>query len=579
MISADERQAVLLALLASGRLSSARLLGSHELAWGKTRQIVAAVEGNIALGDRSILMRLGLCPRFPLVLPHVFVAVPDAVGTIPHVEASGRICYRSEEGLLIDTRVPYQVLEEALDAALQTLAKGLSGENWHDFVDEIAAYWSQLTCARPIESYVEPDDRLRRLDVGARNREKPVFVADSIDSVRTFYNQYVASPPLHRALYVPLEASVLGERWNPRDFMSLEWTRSFVQRHLTKDNRKELEHLGRRPYSWALVLLGIPRPRGGRGLVGLEYRAVSGGSPLHRGKTTRPPRYIPLERRDRAITMARADGSIDLRKKRVVVAGCGAVGGHLALMLARAGVGHLTLVDPDTLVAENTFRHVLGRSGVRQRKVHALRYEISGKVPYIEVDVRDRPIEEVLQKRTIDFSGIDLLVYAAGDVTVGLHVNERIHQLADGLPMLFTWLEPYGIGGHALLARTGAPDARGCFGCLFDSPIDGEPRRNRADFAAPGQHFAKQVSGCATMYTPYADLDAVRTAELAARLALDSLRGRPVGHPVLSWRGDGEAFRAAGFLTSARYERGEKELHEERFSYARESCAVCGSQS
>jgi molybdopterin-synthase adenylyltransferase len=576
VISADQQQSLLRALLATGRLSSARLLGPDELAWGKSRQIAAAVEGNIDIEGRDVTLRVGLCPRFPLTLPDIFVVLPDVLGTIPHIERDGRVCYRPDEGLLIDYRVPLQVLEEAIEMAVETIAAGISGVNAADFLDELEAYWRQLTEEDAVQCYVDPDDTLRRVDVGRPRRNRPTLVADSFAKVQAFRGDpRLEPPPLFAAHYVPLRTSVLEERFRPRDFESLEWTRHLVSTHLSAENRKELERLGARNYPRALVVLGVPRPKGGKTLVGLDYEGVTGGSPLRHGAPRRPARYVALQRRDRAVIAARAEGALAMSTRRIGLVGCGSVGGYLALQLARAGVGHLTLIDPDKLTAQNAFRHVLGSSAIGTPKVDAMKRELTAKVPYVDVALHRTRIEEALQSREIDIGKLDLLIYAAGDPTVGLYVNEQLHGVSDAPALLFTWLEPYGIGGHALLTKTHGEDARGCFGCLFDSPIDGETRHNRADFAEPGQYFAKDVSGCATMYTPYADLDAARTAELAARLALDFLRGRSVGHPLLSWKGDSEAFRAAGFRTSARYGLDEKALHEQRFSYARETCTAC----
>lgn len=48
-----------------------------------------------------------------------------------------------------------------------------------------------------------------------------------------------------------------------------------------------------------------------------------------------------------------------LRRSRVAVFGCGALGGVLIDQLARAGVGHLTLIDRDTVELSNLHRQVL----------------------------------------------------------------------------------------------------------------------------------------------------------------------------------------------------------------------------
>src|SRR5437867_8391247 len=62
-----------------------------------------------------------------------------------------------------------------------------------------------------------------------------------------------------------------------------------------------------------------------------------------------------------------------LSGKHVAVIGCGSFGSAIAEMLARAGIGQLTLIDPDVLSAENLGRHVLTQKDLGRPKVEALR--------------------------------------------------------------------------------------------------------------------------------------------------------------------------------------------------------------
>lgn len=48
-----------------------------------------------------------------------------------------------------------------------------------------------------------------------------------------------------------------------------------------------------------------------------------------------------------------------LREKRILVVGCGGLGGHLIEMLSRIGVGHLRVVDGDVFESSNLNRQLL----------------------------------------------------------------------------------------------------------------------------------------------------------------------------------------------------------------------------
>lgn len=74
------------------------------------------------------------------------------------------------------------------------------------------------------------------------------------------------------------------------------------------------------------------------------------------------------ERFRRSRSVLSADGLKRLLRARVFVAGCGGLGGHVAALLARSGVGSFVLCDPDTFDESNLNRQMfcteaaLGRS-------------------------------------------------------------------------------------------------------------------------------------------------------------------------------------------------------------------------
>ena len=73
------------------------------------------------------------------------------------------------------------------------------------------------------------------------------------------------------------------------------------------------------------------------------------------------------------------------REKRVLLLGCGSLGAPVAELLARAGIGHLTVVDMELFEPENTARHILGFSSVNQSKALELAARLRREIPGISV--------------------------------------------------------------------------------------------------------------------------------------------------------------------------------------------------
>src|SRR5699024_1594230 len=116
--------------------------------------------------------------------------------------------------------------------------------------------------------------------------------------------------------------------------------------NLSKTNRAQLHRLTkRRPRNNEYVIVRLPRPSGGATLFGIRFNGVYGPHPLReRGRANK---LVPLvlQRCDRSYLVERGGGHATLRTKRILLVGCGAVGGHLAIDLARAGICDLTVVD------------------------------------------------------------------------------------------------------------------------------------------------------------------------------------------------------------------------------------------
>jgi molybdopterin/thiamine biosynthesis adenylyltransferase len=547
-----------------------------------TRGGADGLEGEILVDGHAVTLQLVLDTTFPLCLPRFYLQPWDALGFIPHVDKSGLVCFTDPEGLVIDRRRPLDVVVDSLERAVRILSDGVSGRNKADFVDELEAHWQRLPNSLKMISVLDPGDKVGGIWIAVDHEATPKqwYVAGVPHDISAFFNGAGIGKKVtfQNGLFVPLEpgSSVVppspsGQMWSAAE------ARRVLLGGLSEANRvRLLKATKSRPGFREYVIVGVPRPSGGDAIVGLGFEQVGPKHPLCEGGTAGKVVPIQLERRERSFMIPRGGGDADLGSKRILIAGGGAVGSPLAFELARAGILDLTVIDPDSLTADNTFRHALGRRHWGKRKAQALKDEIEAELPYIRVTPIVDTIENALAASSIRLRDYDLVVSALGNPTVELALNERLHTEPDSPAALFVWVEPLGIGGHTLLVNNSGDG--GCFECLYTDP-DGDEQTlaNRAAFAAPGQSFGRALSGCGSLHTPYGALDAQQTASLAARLAIDALTGRELGNPLLSWKGDPRAFEAAGFRLSERYNTTRDQIDRQRYAYKTKYCPVCGS--
>ena len=346
--------------------------------------------------------------------------------------------------------------------------------------------------------------------------------------------------------------------------------------YCSPENRARLETLlQKRSFTHEYLIIRLPRPSGDAVLFGIHFQTLNELHPLANREKASSIKPIVILRQDKHYLVQRGGGQVALSEKKVLLLGCGAVGGNLAFELSRAGVEHLHLVDPDVLEPENTYRHILGKRHWSSGKAIALKQSLRAQLPFSKAKSFTCTIEKLIASNKVALFSYDLIISAIGNPTSELALNEFVRKKGGGPPIIFTWVEPYGIGGHAVL--TGLSDMPGCFECLYAQSNPGEHLHNRASFAAPGQVFRRSIAGCRNLYTPYGSLDAAQTAQLATRLAIETLTGRAQKNRICSWKGDSATFVAEGFKVSERYKLSLDRLEQLETSFASDVCPVCRS--
>ena len=583
-------------VVSAGLLSDVLVIEAGQLRerWAGAHRVVAGIEGLTTHEGQDFMIRVGLTRNFPYELPVVFSLDSTHCGRIPHVFADGYVCYREIEGLLLDPYDPVGIIRFALLEALQILVDGLSRRNIREFVEELTLYWPGAQAAVNLFEPGEDFAKIGSFQIAeglrgiARNQEErveallsrvPMFREQMLGPLMRLCAGALVGESWESGIYIPLDVPVSF----PASFRDGGWTLEqvarFVRRGLSKKRQGRLDRMTRRaPQASCFTILGVPRDRGEPNLVGIRFTEVRGGHPLGRSPSQANVTPFRLHRFDQRYLKARS-GARNLGGVRVLLVGCGAVGGHVGMEMARCGVGHIDLVDPDVLSAENAFRHVLGTpsSLLPMGKATLLASTISQKYPSVSTSAKQSRVEDVLAEGLLELADYSLIIMATGDHNVDRMVNAQLFSRDRRCAILYTWLEPLGIGGHALLDSS--EKKPGCFECLFTShPADASPQLcNRAAFTAAGQVFTRELAGCGNAFTPYSSLDAMRTAELAVRVAVSALTRELEGPLLRSWKGTADGFRREGYQTSERFESTSDELGSGRADFCAEQCRICGT--
>ncbi len=157
-------------------------------------------------------------------------------------------------------------------------------------------------------------------------------------------------------------------------------------------------------------------------------------------------------------------GQQRLNSSQVVVVGCGALGSVGAEMLARAGVGHLTVVDRDFVEASNLQRQSLfterdalenlPKAVAAERVLRSINSSI--EVKGVVADVTFENIEELCREADLIFDGSD-------NFEVRFLIND--YSVREGTP----WVYGAALGAYGISFAV-VPGYTPCLRCLFSEP-------------------------------------------------------------------------------------------------------------
>ncbi|HBK4768678.1 TPA: molybdopterin-synthase adenylyltransferase MoeB [Serratia liquefaciens] len=120
------------------------------------------------------------------------------------------------------------------------------------------------------------------------------------------------------------------------------------------------------------------------------------------------------------------DGQEKLKAARVLIVGLGGLGCAAAPYLVAAGVGHLTLVDFDTVSLSNLQRQILHRDArIGMAKVESARIELSAINPHAQIETVDGQLDD--DQMAAQIAACDLVLDCTDNVATRNLLNRLCH--------------------------------------------------------------------------------------------------------------------------------------------------------
>ncbi len=499
--------------------------------------------------NKEWLVDIGLPNRFPDTPPIACVHNWEELFLRnPHVLKDGFLCVIPDSAA-INSNDPVSLFHYVNEKAKEVL----EGTDSKDFKDEFSYYWGRCS-TEGAQSVLLIDS------VGDLEKEFPVVfckgyvcVASSLSRLNQWVTNYIGKPSdlenERIGIRLDLESPLIPTDYPDtlEDLLSLAEVNDPRAEQLIKNNliQNKLN---------ALVLLA-QKEGAGIALGGLIYNGLGLAQAKDFTKGFRPGKIPPnllFSRAQRLIHStiikkckvthvdheyihSRGGDGRNFSQKKVLLIGCGSLGGYVAHLLSRAGIGYLTVTDNDILGWENVGRHVLGASYLGRWKAEAMSEALIRELPHLNIVGIPKDWRDIYEENQNIFDEHDLVISTVADWRCEgpLNALKLKHNLP---PLLFGWLEPHAVAGHCLVIS----EKGGCFECGTNQ--FGQFDQHVANFE--DSTIIKEPGGC-IHYQRYGPTALMPVASLITNITIECLLADSIQSNLYSWISSKEHMESA----------------------------------
>lgn len=502
--------------------------------------------------DKDWLVDIGLPRRFPDETPIAYVSDWQQLFLRnPHVVKGGLLCVIPGSAA-INSSDPVGLIRYVHEKAKEIL-EGTSAE---DFKEEFSYYWSRCSTEGAQDVLIiDPIFEIEK-SFPAIFCQGYVCVASSLERLNRWVTNFIGKTSELTnekvGISINLECPLLPNDYpnTLENLISLSAANDasaaqLIKNHVVNSSAKALALLvqkeGEGVALGGIIFSGLgfsqsksPQfTKGFRSGTVPEDLLFSRAAHLMRSTNVSRSKVINVDHR--WIHSRGGDGK-DLSKKAVLLIGCGSLGGYVAHLLCRAGVGRLTITDNDRLGWENLGRHILGASSIGQWKAEALAEQLKGELPHLQITGIAKDWRDVYESSQNIFNEHNLVISTVADWRCEGPLNYFKRKI-EMPPLLLGWLEPHAVAGHCLVIS----HEGGCFECAANE--FGQFNHNVANFVE--STICREPGGCAH-YQHYGPTALMPVASMIATVVVESLLNLPTESFLNTWISSKEHLDSVG---------------------------------
>ncbi len=450
--------------------------------------------------------------EFPKLIPEFFIENYSNIDEYyTHISSNGKICYIAEDNLVWDIRNSEGLLKDCCEKVLDVIDSWTTPQMRKELREEFLSYWMEL-CTRKESSYlrakgyIEEFTKFGKLNLAIFKNSLYIFNegTELRDKVIPSFDEGIET------YLLPIRKNNQIIPPNPKKELNSLTFKKMITGNLSSGVRKAFKKWSRKKRKKFILIIALPVHEGNTIFIGAKFEYSKECFPLI-GKNKDICKVTPLliEREDISYQIDRTSQDFSLINKKVAVIGLGSVGSFVASNLSKLGVSKLFMIDPDYLSIDNISRHYLGMDSLKQRiqKVVAMEDRLLLENPMLDIESEGIKFQLLISENSTVFDEYDVIVSCVGDTMTNFEINHFFRKKAK--PVIYSWLDPYGIGSHILVVQ---PQFEGCYMCL--NYEQGRLVSNRLSFAEPNQKFEKRLASCNSSFIPY---NVVGPSQLASK--------------------------------------------------------------